>query len=325
MKTDSMYLVDSFASVKSGQPFRLFPFGKVVKNGKERFITPELAAQFQLPHFKPAIKLGSHADETPAGGFITGLIVKDDGLYGLPEWNEAGLEAQKNGAYRYQSPEVIWEGAGFENPDTGERIPAPLVVGAALLHMPHLGEKAALYSVETKQEVDKMSDTVTIPTSMFDKFMAFFEKPDEPATEPPKDDGKVDEFAAVQKERDELAAKVEAFEAAQNRQAAVEKYTAALKETKLAEDAELVEILIGLDAETAQKLVKKFSALSAQIDESNLTSEKGADGDGAKEDENFNSAVLAYAKEKEMDYFAAAQKVAVEKPELYKAYLEGGK
>ena len=79
---DSFYVIDDFVNVRPGDPFRLLPFGTLIKGGKKRNITPELAAKFKLPHFKPPIKLGLHNYETPAGGHITGLFVGKDGLYG---------------------------------------------------------------------------------------------------------------------------------------------------------------------------------------------------------------------------------------------------
>ena len=114
--TDTTYLLDNYVATKAGQAYRLFPFGKIVKNGKTREITPETASQFRLPHFKPAIKLGSHDDPTPAGGFIVALEVRDDGLYAIPEWNEVGDKAMQDGAYRYHSPEIIWGDGAIENP-----------------------------------------------------------------------------------------------------------------------------------------------------------------------------------------------------------------
>ena len=159
MPSEYVYLPEEYVSVSLGEPFRLLPFGKLVKGGKVREITAELANRFRLPHFKPPIKLGSHKDETPAGGFIVGLEVRNDGLYGIPQVTEKGQKAFDEGDYRYHSPEIIWEGNGYEDPQTGETIEGPLIVGDALLHTPHLGERAAMYSFEPiNQEVSSMSD-----------------------------------------------------------------------------------------------------------------------------------------------------------------------
>lgn len=312
------YLLDQFVTVKPGAPFRLFPFGKLVKGGKERDITPELAALFKMPHFKPAIKLGSHDDITPAGGHIIGLEVRQDGLYAVPEYNEKGLQAVQEGAYRYQSPEVIWPGGGIEDPQTGAMIEGPLIVGAALLHTPHLGEAAALYSVNPMMEVNDMTETVAVPANLWDKFMAWFDRstaePDPPATpvvEPEK-------FEALQKERDDLAARIMTLEAEQAKQARIDAFAAQLKETKVSEGAEL---LAAMSDEQAAWVVQQFKALSAQINESALLGEIGSDGAGAEQAPGvaFDAAIRAKMETDKLDYFAAAEAVALVNPELAKA------
>src|SRR5512139_4007279 len=162
---DTTYLIDNYVTTNQGPAYRLFPFGVIYKNGKRREITPEYAAQFKLPHFRPAVKLGSHEDTTPAGGFIVALEVRDDGLYAVPEWNEKGETAMQDGAYRYHSPEVLWDDGAIENPADGSLITGPLILGDALLHMPHLGEATALYSIEPITEEQKM-ENVTVPASL---------------------------------------------------------------------------------------------------------------------------------------------------------------
>jgi len=242
---DSIYLLDQYVTTKAGEPFRLFPFGKLVKNGKAREITRELASKFKLPHFKPAIKLGSHEDATPAGGFITELQVRDDGLYALPEWNEKGTQATVDGAYRYQSPEVIWEGGGLEDPKTGNVIEGPLVIGVALLHTPHLGNAAALYSVsEILENQEVRMETVQVPQTFWDKFMSkfFIEKEPEPEQEPQKvdDRAQVERFETLKQERDELSARLQAIEAEKAKADLLDHYRAEMKETKLDGDDEIV-------------------------------------------------------------------------------------
>jgi len=325
---DSIYLLDQYVTTKPGQPFRLFPFGQLVKNGKVREITRELAEKFKLPHFQPAIKLGSHEDATPAGGFITSLEVREDGLYAIPEWNEKGEQANNDGAYRYQSPEVIWGGGGLEDPTTGKTIEGPLVVGVALLHTPHLGNAAALYSIERDEEVSNMGETVQVPMSFWEKFITRFEsEPVKPEPKEPKVDSElVEKFEAAQKERDEFKAELDRMQAEADQAKQLDHFRAELKETKLADDEELVTLLSGLEKEKAEKIVQHFKALSEQIKESNLTAPTGDEGDGPDADptEAFNAAVLAYAKENKVAYNTALNAVANDQPELYKAY-RGGK
>src|SRR5512146_469153 len=98
---ESMFLIDQYVSTRPGEPYRLLPFGRIVKNGTARDITRELAGKFRLPHFKPPIKLGSHEETTPAGGHIIGLQVRDDGLYAVPEMTDKGAKSLDEGDYKY--------------------------------------------------------------------------------------------------------------------------------------------------------------------------------------------------------------------------------
>jgi phage I-like protein len=318
---NTTYLIDNYVSTKTGQAYRLFPFGKIHKNGKVRNITPETASQFKLPHFKPAIKLGSHDDPTPAGGFIVGLEVREDGLYAVPEWNEKGEIALQDGAYRYHSPEVIWDDGAIENPTDGTMINGPLILGDALLHMPHLGEATALYSIEpTTTEEKPMSENVTIPQNMWDKFIAplFAREPEVQTVEVVKEP---EDYAATKIERDELKAKIEAQEAAGARKARVEKFTAELGETKA--DPALSDLLADLPDEKAEAIMRQFKALSEQINETVLTDERGAEGATAEDPKAaFNAAVLSLSADKKISYNAAFEEVKQAQPDLFLAWAK---
>jgi phage I-like protein len=318
---NTTYLIDNYTTTKTGAGYRLFPFGVIYKNGKRREITPELASQFKLPHFKPAIKLGSHEDPTPAGGFIVGLEVREDGLYAVPEWNEKGEIALQDGAYRYHSPEVIWDDGAIENPTDGTMINGPLILGDALLHMPHLGEATALYSIEpTTTEEKPMSENVTIPQNMWDKFIAplFAREPEVQTVEVVKEP---EDYAATKIERDELKAKIEAQEAAGARKARVEKFTAELGETKA--DPALSDLLADLPDEKAEAIMRQFKALSEQINETVLTDERGAEGATAEDPKAaFNAAVLALSADKKISYNAAFEEVKQAQPDLFLAWAK---
>lgn len=308
--------------MRAGTGFRLFPFGVIYKNGKKREITPEYAETIRLPHFKPPIKLGDHGDSAPAGGFITALEVRDDGLYAIPEWNEAGEKAMKDGAYRYHSPEILWSGA-LENPIDGSAINAPLIVGTALLHTPHLGEAAALYEIEViENKENQMEENLTFPKSFWDKFIAPLLTREPEKVEIVKE-VEPEDYAATKQERDELRAKMEEQQAEAARAARVEKFTAGLKETKA--DITLAELLAELPDEKAEKVMSQFKALSAQIDDSNLLGEKGAEGKEPQQDPKaaFNALVLAVMKEKNItNYNAAFEVVKAEQPDLFKAWAK---
>lgn len=322
------YLLDQFVSVVPGEPFRLFPFGQIIKGGETIDITPELAGAFKLPHFRPPIKLGGHDDDAPAGGHLIGLEVRDDGLYGLPEWTERGTSVVTGGDYRYQSPEVIWEGAGFEDPTTGDLIEGPLIVGVALLHKPHLGEAAALYSVEV-QRSEPMSD-IAVPAPVWDKiwerlFPSRAEpEPDSPAGEPEATVA-AEQFAAVEAERDKLEAELQDIKAEKVKAERLAHFAAELVETSYAENAESHAVLAGMTEERAAWTVQQFKALSAQIKESALLGELGKTGEtidpNADPLELFDAAVKQKVADSEgaLNYNAAVPKVAEEQPELYAA------
>lgn len=300
-----LLLVDNYTGIRAGAPYRLLPFGALVKNGRRREITPEVARQFQLPHFKSPIKLGSHADVTPAGGFIVGLEVRDDGLYAIPEYTEKGEKALADGDYRYHSPEIIWEGGGLEDPTTGAIIPGPLIVGDALLHTPHLGEAAALYSIE---EVTMTDETVQVPKTFWETFNAWFKK----ATEPPEDVTPavdVEQMTAIQAERDEYKARLDALEADAARKARVDAFAARLAETK-AEPA--ADMLAGMTDEQAEWVLAQFSALSAQINDAALLGELGTTNAGDENDDPKQRVMRRaqeIAAEKKIDFGAAILQV----------------
>lgn len=310
---ESTYLIDKYVNVKAGEAYRLFPFGKIVKNGKVREITPEYAAKFKLPHFKPPVKLGSHEDATPAGGHIVGLEVREDGLYAVPEWNDKGTTAIQDGAYRYHSPEVLWDEGAIEDPSSGDFIRGPLIIGDALLHTPHLGEKTAFYSIENGETT--MEENITMPKSLWDKFVAplFDRKPETEVVEKLPED-----YEAAKRERDEYKLKIEQIEAEKTRASRVEKFTTELKEAKV--NFELGELLADLPEEKADAIMKEFKALSAQIDESKLLAEKGADTSTEVDPKAaFNAAVLAIVNEKKINYNAAFEEAKVAQPDLFKS------
>lgn len=315
----SDYLIDNYVATKPGDAYRLFPFGAIVKNGKRRDITPEYAATFKLPHFKPPVKLGSHEDATPAGGHIVGLEVRSDGLYAIPEFTERGAQALSDGAYRYHSPEVIWDGGSLEDPKTGEMISGPFIVGDALLHTPHLGEATALYSIQPVEPLGGESmteETVQVPRGLWDKFTAWFSKRVDEETAEPTAPAEPENFAAVQAERDEYKAKVAAMEAETAKKARVDAFSAKLQATIVKDGAS---VLAGMTDEQAEWVLQQFGALSAQINANDkLTQEIGHNSEAKSGKEALNDAVLARTKETGESYPVALSALAREKPELFK-------
>ena len=113
------------------------------------------------------------------------------------------------------------------------------------------------------------------------------------------------------------------MEAEAKQKARVEKFSAAIAETKA--KSELAQTLAGLDDEPAEAILQEFKALSAQIDEGALLGEKGTTGKGLPADPvaAFDSAVKAKVAEAKISYNEAVKLVQAEQPELAKAYFGG--
>lgn len=329
---NTTFLIDEFAVLETIRDnllkIRLFPFGRLVKNGKERFITPELAARFRLPHFKPPLKLGSHANDQPAGGRIVSLEVGDDGLYGIVEATEKGQRVIADRDYNYHSPEVIWEDGFLEHPETGEEIRGPLIVGDALLHNPHLGESAALFSIEPiiSDGGDPMTDyTEMIPVSALDKLAAFFKRtesqpePEQPEPQPADQVDYATELQARDAEVERLSSEIQAMKAEQEHGQRVSHFAAELPK----EGEDVHQLLAKMNGETAEMLTARFKALYAQIEHQ---PDQDVGGAGSPEETGedpvrvLNSAVEKYAAEHNVDYNKAFKAVALERPDLIQAY-----
>jgi len=324
MSATPMFMLDQFVATQPGEPFRLFPFGNFVKGGQKHTITPEVASTFVLPDFKPPIKLGSHDDETPAGGWIVGLEVRVDGLYAIPEYSPEGAKALADGDYRYQSPEVLWDGA-IEGPN-GQWIKGPMILGDALLHTPHLGEQAALFAVETKNGDEPMTETVTVPADLWSKAMGFLfphkDEPD-PAPKPPEE---TEVYKLVVAEREALKAALGAVETEATRKESIaalvaelqnkEKFGMVYVELKGAEEA--ASMMSSMSPEQREWCMRNFSALALQA--SAITTEVGTPGGNeGTSAQQFHALVQAREKEKGIAYPAAYEMVKNENPDLFVA------
>ena len=164
-------------------------------------------------------------------------------------------------------------------------------------------------------------DTVQVPKDFWDTFKSLFTRRED--DQPSEDIFTSEEYNSLVSERDDYKAKLEAIEQAELRQAAVDNFTAQLEETKTS--ADMAEILADLPAETAERIVQEFKALSAQIDESALLGEKGKEAKEALPNDPraaFNAQVLAIQAEKGIPYEAAVKVAIAEHPDLYEAYAK---
>ena len=327
--TNRMFLVDEFGN-SPAEAIRLFEFGEIWKDGKHRDFTREFAEQMTLPHYTPAIKLGSHNDETKSGGVIKALEVREDGLYGIPEYNENGQEAIEQKHYNFHSPEVIWDG-WMENPKTGEPIEGPLIVGLALLHDPHLGQSASLYSAvkpytrksEDHTEINIMTTEklVEVPVGFFEKIEAMVEKFTSKKEEEPQEPR--EDFEAIQSERDDFKSKFEALKEKEEKANALAKVKELFSSTEHGKAfSEIgtveanVDMLAGMTDEQQAWVTEQLKGLSAQAD--GITEEIGDLGDeAAKEPKDvLNAEVEKYASENKVDYNEALKVIRRTKPQL---------
>jgi hypothetical protein len=324
---------EDYVKVKAGEPFRLLPLRTIYKQGKPRDVRA-MAGYFKLPPWDPAIKLGSHKESAPAGGHIKRIEVREDGIYAIPEFTEKGLRAMKDGDFKYQSPEVIWDDGFIEDDKTGNKIAGPFIVGAALHHMPHLGQDAALYSVGALDSDGgaTVTEMVTAPASLWDKAFSFLGKaepnpPAEPEPTPVDISGvEPEKFEALEQERNDLQAQLQQMEVEKQQAERVAYFAAEFKETVLDDSAELHGLLADIrDEPTAEALLVQFKALSGQIVESNLTSDIGSSGEeDLAPGEALNKAVLAKMEEAKVDYNAAMILVLGTNPELGEDFRIGG-
>jgi hypothetical protein len=312
------YILDKFVSVKAGDPYRLFAFGEITRGGVTRTITPEYAAQFKLPPFKPPVKLGSHEDTTPAGGHITRLEVREDGLYAYPEFTDKGNKAVSEGDYRYHSPEVIWDDGALETSDGV--IAGPLILGDALLHSPYLGEATAFYSTNTIKEND-MQENISVPKSFLETLLGYLqpkkqEAPEQPESPEPVKVEETEQFKAAIKEREDYKAQLDAIKAeseAKELKSAIvsqlqkrEDFGAVYESLDAATDA--AAHFAALPADEREYFMRQIKALTAQIDESKLTGEQGkenAPAIGGDPKAEFGAQVEAIMKEKKVNYVDA--------------------
>ena len=327
---ESTYLIENYVHTEAGEAFRLFPFGKLYKSGKLHEITAESAKKFNLPHFKPAIKLGSHNNETAAGGHIKSLEVRDDGIYAIPEYTEKGSKAIKEGDYKYNSPEILWENQGLEDPTSGEMIPGPLIVGVALLHTPHLGEAAALYHIEPvdeeKKELEMTVEVVSVP--ILERVAAIL-RPEKVEEEEPKvtlpenyeaEQAELTELRTFKTEKLEADVKAESLSAVK-KEFETEEFGTAYIELGKSDGA--AEVLASMSDDQRAWVLTNFKAMSAQIKASgDITKEVGKVGDAKTGSDAAHAIIEAHMAEHKVDYLTAFNAVRDAQPEIFEAGKE---
>jgi len=78
--------------------------------------------------------------ELPAQGWITSVEARDDGLWGVVDWNQLGVETLSDKQYKFFSPEFFLE---YADPETHE-VTKNVLTGGALTKSPYFKELEAV-------------------------------------------------------------------------------------------------------------------------------------------------------------------------------------
>ena len=360
--TDWRY-IDSFAAVSPTDWIRILPIGKFERMGRSVQVTrqklEEMVRNFKQgkPGFGVPIKV-THDDTTGKVGNIIDLEVREDGLYGLPDWFPRGLQMLRDKWFQYVSGEVIWGPIDYDN---GEKV-SNLLVGLALLNDPYFHE-TALFSIddlrsanpvkpvshseseeaeredssalddadgnESNQTGDVDMDEKTLVEAFASALDRVFGKKAEPTPEPEKltlPVEETEEYKALQARLEKAEQAREKAERAQAFSDRVEKFRAIVgDELKIGEKdgADLFATIAETHPEEAQALAEQVKALYAQVTEGVLLKELGTSTpeDTADPVAKF-TALVEKAKQDGKDEASAIEAVGREHPDLYLAYIK---
>ena len=132
--------------------FRIMPVGTFERFGRQVQVTRDDIGDIVrnwLRGIPDSVLPVNRAHENAEGrvGHIASLDARADGLYARINWLPKGLDLLQAGAFRYVSPEVIWEETDFD----GKRV-KNVLMGLALENSPFFGEKVAIYSLEEPED-----------------------------------------------------------------------------------------------------------------------------------------------------------------------------
>ncbi len=177
-----------------------------------------------------------------------------------------------------------------------------------------------------------MTETVQVDKSLWETVLAAFKPQQEPPKkeEPKEPEIKAEEFEAIKQERDDLEAKIEAFEAEKKAEALKGDLRAQLQNKEkfgtlyieLDDAQEAVDILAGMSEEQRNWVMTNFSALIAQTNEAALLAEFGKNGEGDLADDplwKLNAEIERVQEEKQISFEAAQAHVERTNPALVKS------
>lgn len=92
--------------------------------------------------------------ELPAMGWITAVEIRDTGLWGVVDWNEAGKACLKDKAFKFFSPEYYRD---YEDPQTHQMY-RNVLTGGALTKSPYFKELEAVVTFSEKTLIKKFNE-----------------------------------------------------------------------------------------------------------------------------------------------------------------------
>lgn len=345
--------IEQFQYEGPNQWVRLFPFGAFSRFGRAfeftRDVFSEMVDNFRngIPAFKPPIKV-THEDTPGKVGNIIDLDIREDGLYGMVDWFERGVNLLRDKAFQYISPEAHleeteWEGKKVKN----------VLMGAALVNNPYFGE-TALFSIDDREgntppesgfptdsastpgrtsivQGEEVLDENTMKSAFIDAFRTVFPAKPDPQPEPEPVEMSVpveetEEFKALQAEVEKFKAAEAKATAEAEHKGRVEKFAAALGESfaPLADLPEKLAVVAQDHPDEADYIAQQMKAMAAQVDMVKLFGEIGvggdpdAEGDPATRFTKQAEQMVADGKAKDMSeaYTAMARK----DPDGFRAY-----
>lgn len=98
-------------------------------------------------------------EELPATGWITSLEVRDDGLWGMVEWNELGKQILADKQYKFFSPEFYRD---YEDPQS-HALYRNVLTGGALTKSPYFKELSAIvFSEKNIRKIKNSENTMNL-------------------------------------------------------------------------------------------------------------------------------------------------------------------
>lgn len=314
----------------SGEEFGMdVDIAKAMKDNFDRMKAESKDPEHIVPIDYNHGSLSYGVDEAIAGGWITELSVKEDGLYATVQWTTRAADLIKNEEYRFISPEFAVD----VTDEFGDSIEGPVLYAAALTNRPFLKgmEPVSLSIGKVKHKhggkvmKEKLIKVFALAEDADEK--AVLKAAEEKATQLSEAQSQIKKLTeenknlvakdeSLNKDIKDLTSELVTIKAEVKKDEAARLIVTAKKEGKILPEAEATWLKL---AQADEELFKEL--LSKQEVKVDL-SEKGSGKVNADTKDDLHEAVLACQKDKGISYLEAYRKVVETKPELVKAHAE---